>query len=314
MEEQWILINYQELLKSILNGNRSIQEPISITNMKRDKSKQLSFLNMLLSYQNIDKNNILEVLTNIYKDFIQTIENLQQNKTINTMMNRINNEWYDPDYIFTIKNPIPRDFFDVNLKNKEYYNTSCKKCKNVHELSKLETNIPLDLKEGDTHPLEKYIDQSIQSCNESLQYIQKNCKGLESFIDSLKNVTMTQFIDLSIKHKSLYLTLSEEHEDDQIPENIHHVFSNYIHIHNLLLKQLIQYYHYLILLVDTIQGECNKMKDMKQNITAIAYTYEKNEDNNDEMLDYEEHQSQEMDQNDEQEKGGDILKKITSFF
>ena len=25
---------------------------------------------------------------------------------------------------------------------------------------------------------------------------------------------MTQFIDLSIKHKSLYLTLSEEHEDD----------------------------------------------------------------------------------------------------
>ena len=131
MEEQWILINYQELLKSILNGNRCIQEPISITNMKRDKSKQLSFLNMLLSYQNIDKNNILEVLTNIYKDFIQTIENLQQNKTINTMMNRINNEWYDPDYIFTIKNPIPRDFFDVNLKNKEYYNTSCKKCKNL---------------------------------------------------------------------------------------------------------------------------------------------------------------------------------------
>ena len=53
MEEQWLLINYQELLKSLLNGDRGIQEPISIINMRRDKSSKVSFLNLLLSYQNI---------------------------------------------------------------------------------------------------------------------------------------------------------------------------------------------------------------------------------------------------------------------
>ena len=131
MEEQWLLINYQELLKSLLNGDRGIQEPISIMNMRRDKSSKVSFLNLLLSYQNINKDNILEILSDIHSRFTTRIEGLKGNRTVQLMMDRINNEWYDPDYIFTIKNPIPRDFFDVNLKNKEYYNTSCKKCKNV---------------------------------------------------------------------------------------------------------------------------------------------------------------------------------------
>ena len=37
MEGQWSLIDYQELIKSILNGNRCIQEPIAVNNKRRDE-------------------------------------------------------------------------------------------------------------------------------------------------------------------------------------------------------------------------------------------------------------------------------------
>ena len=74
MEEQWLLINYQELIKSILDGNRTIQEPISIANRRRDTTSSVSFLNHLLSYQNIHKDNILEVLAGIYGKFLNRID------------------------------------------------------------------------------------------------------------------------------------------------------------------------------------------------------------------------------------------------
>ena len=52
MEEQWSLIDYQELIKSIINGSRNIQDPISISNKRRDTTSNISFLNHLLSYKN----------------------------------------------------------------------------------------------------------------------------------------------------------------------------------------------------------------------------------------------------------------------
>ena len=69
MEENWSLLNFQKLMKSILNGDRCIQEPILIANKKRDITTKFPFLSHLLSYQNITKDNLLEVLTSIYTDF-----------------------------------------------------------------------------------------------------------------------------------------------------------------------------------------------------------------------------------------------------
>ena len=320
MEEQWLLINYQELLKSLLNGDRGIQEPISIMNMRRDKSSKVSFLNLLLSYQNINKDNILEILSDIHSRFTTRIEGLKGNRTVQLMMDRINNEWYDPDFIFSVKNPIPNDFFTVNSYNKKHYDSSCKVCDEIKQLSKIENNIPLGLKEGEKHPLENHIDRSIHICDQSIQYIEDNCKNIQSIIHYLKSVNMEQFVDLSIKHKSLYLTLSEVNEDDEIPENIHRIFSNYIHIHNLLLKQMTQYYHYLNHLLNAIKGECKGVKDMKQNINTIAYMYDNDNSNEDDpvsdMIDYEEDHSliDERVNREQEVKGGDILSKISSFF
>ena len=127
---------------------------------------------------------------------------------------------------------------------------------------------------------------------------------------------MTQFIDLSIKHKAIYLKLSgKEDEEDSIPENIHHIFSNYIHIHNLLLKQMIQYYHYLEYQLNDLKEKCQTMETMKRNVTSIAYL---KEDEDEEEQDEEEEEEEEDDltvvDGEVKKERGDIFHKLTSFF
>ena len=307
MEEQWLLINYQELIKSILNGNRSIQEPISIANRRRDTTSSVSFLNHLLSYQNIHKDNILEILAGIYGKFLNRIDELKENNIVQVMMDRINSEWYDPDYIFLIENPFPNNFFHANNQNSHYYDQSCKICSEVEQLTKIENNIPLQLQGNESHPLEKHFRSSIDACTKSIHYLEENCQTIQSIIHTLRNVDMTQFMDLSIKHKSIYLKLSEkDDEDDSIPENIHHIFSNYIHIHNLLLKQMIQYYHYLEHLLNDLKEKCQTMETMKRNVTSIAYLKEDEEEEDDDDLTV-------VDGEVKKERG-DIFHNLTSFF
>tara|TARA_B100000686_G_C16799332_1_gene984809 strand:+ start:2802 stop:3743 length:942 start_codon:yes stop_codon:yes gene_type:complete len=313
MEEEWLLINFQELVKSILNGERCIQEPIEIANKRRDTSSKVSFLNHLLSYHNINKDNILEIIASIHKRFLDLINSLKKNEIIQVMMDRINSEWYDPDYIFQIDNPFPDDFFEINNQNSDYYNRSCKVCQEIERLMKIENNIPLRLSKGESHPLEKHFHSGIDICTEAIHYLDENCKVIQSIIDTLKNMNMTQMIDLSIKHKSLYLKLSEKNDDENsVPENIHRIFSNYIHLHNLLLKQMIQYYHYLLHLLDELKERCYALNTMKQNVTSIAYF--EDEEGDEEEEEDEGDTLTVVDGEVQKEGGNNVLDKLSSFF
>ena len=87
-------------------------------------------------------------------------------------------------------------------------------CNEIEQLMKIENNIPLRLSKGESHPLEKHFHSSIGVCTESIDYLEENCKVIQSIIHTLKGVDLTQFIDLSIKHKSLYLKLSGKNDED----------------------------------------------------------------------------------------------------
>ena len=304
MTEHWSIIDFQDLMKSILHGNRCVQEPISISNKRRDTISKISFLNLLLSYQNVNKDNLLDVLSNIYGRFHTRINGLKENEIVQNMMDSINQEWYDPDYMFEIKTPFQDDFFDRNTENKPMYERSCKVCEEIKHLSTIENNIPLKMEKGGVHPLDKHFLSSIGTCNESIEYIENNLEDIKKIIDTLRKQDMTQFMDLSIKHKSLYLKLSNKSEDDEtIPENIHHIFSNYYHIHNLLLKQLIQYYHHTNTLLHELKERCQLMENLKQNINAIAYYEDEDEE------DYEEYEDDEGEEGELVVEEGEIYNK-----
>jgi len=285
MSDNWNIIDFKDLMGSILNGKHNIQEPISISNKRRDTVSKISFLNLLISYNNVNKDNLLDVLINIYKRFHNRINELKRNKLVENMMENINQEWYDPDYMFIIQFPFTDDFFEKNVENKSKYDRSCKICEEIKNLTTIENNIPFKLEKNGVHPLDKHFSAGIDICSSSISYIENNLEEIKTIIQSMRSQNMSQIIDISIKHKALYLKLSDKEIDDEnIPEDIHHIFSNFIHIHNLLLKQLVQYYHFVLELLNEIKERCQSMNNLQQNIKSIAYFNEEEKSDDEEDL------------------------------
>ena len=255
----------------IINGERGIEEQIDIYNGRRDTLSKVSFLNLLLNYNNINKDNLLEILYKIYIMFQGKINNLKENEIMNQMIEHIKDEWYHSGNLLEIKDPLSNDFFPRNYLNKSKHEKSCEKCNRINYLCKLENNILFNLDDGEEHPLENNFKDTINYCQETINSFQKNMNEIKTVIDTLNNFNLSLFIDLSIKHKSLYLKLNKNQNNNSIPENVHKIFSNFIHIHNLLHKQLIQYYQYLHGLLEDIKQRCTKMNDLEKNIQSIAF-------------------------------------------
>ena len=67
--------------------------------------------------------------------------------------------------------------------------------------------------------------------------------------------------------------------NEDIPYNIHRIYSNFIYIHNLLYKQTIQYYHYLKGMIKTLNEELKNVNIRCSNIQLIAsYPIEEREE------------------------------------
>ena len=64
MKQKWSYIDFESLINSVLNGDKSIQEPFVIYNETGDKINKLSLINHLLAYENIHKDNFLETICN----------------------------------------------------------------------------------------------------------------------------------------------------------------------------------------------------------------------------------------------------------
>ena len=270
--DSYSLIDYQNLMKKITNGDLSIQEPINIHNKRLDTLLKISFLSHLLNYDNIDKDNILNILFKIYIIFQNTINFLKKNDTIQVMLERINNEWYEPDNLNIIDLPLTNNYFDMNKYVQSKYLKSYEVCDEIDHLCKVDTNLPFN-DDQLSHPLEPHLKTSIYTCEETIKELKENIEKTESILEYLKKFDLHLFIDLSIKHKSLYLKLNDK-EDDDIPENIHIIFSNFIHIHNLLYKQMIHYHKHILSVLEIVENNCMKLNDMKQNIERIAYMRE----------------------------------------
>tara|TARA_B100000035_G_scaffold97484_1_gene82691 strand:- start:38 stop:535 length:498 start_codon:yes stop_codon:yes gene_type:complete len=66
--------------------------------------------------------------------------------------------------------------------------------------------------------------------------------------------------------------------DSNIPINIHRIFSNFVHIHNLLFKQIIQHYRSLKDIVSDVEGKMNDVNGRLSNIQIIATMENKNKE------------------------------------
>lgn len=266
--DQWSYMDFENLIQGVLSGECNIQEPLIIHNVAGDRVNKQSFLNYLMNYENIHKDNFLRALHDIFYTLQKRIYKLQSNPNINHMIIRIHDEWMEPDKKFVLIQPISQELLDVKQLIDQEYEKSCGFCDNALKTCQVVRSSPID-EINKSNNVDRETEWAIMLCDELSSKIQSTMDDVKHYIDQTKSYDLSLLIDLSIKHKSLYLKLNDV-QDDDIPENIHTIFSNYIYMFNLFHKQLVQYYHSLELLLEDLQNRCKKIKSLKNEFGMVA--------------------------------------------
>ena len=269
--DNWSYINYDNFIQSIIDGNNSIQQQLAVNSVDKTKTKNLSFLNYLLSYENINKENILEVLYSIYGKLHKEIKKLTNNKCVNNMVNRIKDEWFIDKSIQIIPDKIiDYEYFKNNSSVIKEYRDICNECDNIYALCRSEGDIPYESKLSGSLPMVRYVESIDIILNRALQKISHQMELTNKLIEFFNGSYVSLLLDLSIKHKSLYNILDDENEIINVPDNIHIIYSNYLYIHNLLHKQTIQNIKYLSEIISDLRLRIDKIKGLKGNIKTLS--------------------------------------------
>ena len=161
--------------------------------------------------------------------------------------------------------PIKKDFFkqyNDSIRGKEKLGSICEDCiKHSHEKQK----IPYESFIRKESPNDRILDSGIILSKNVLENLQHNLEETEKMIDFFKNFNTSFYIDLAIKHKPLYFQLNGM-RDESIPDNIHLIFSNFLNIHNLLYKQIIQHHNSLKEIISQVEGNSESINQRKKEI------------------------------------------------
>uniref|UniRef100_A0A6C0L324 Uncharacterized protein n=1 Tax=viral metagenome TaxID=1070528 RepID=A0A6C0L324_9ZZZZ len=268
-KDNWSYNDFDTLIQSVLCGEKSIQEPFIIYNKTGDKINKLSFINHLLAYENIHKDNFLETIHIVYKSFQDKLNQLQENECIQKMIQQISGEWSDEGDSSIHKDHFPKNFFQTGNDIRQKYNDSCDSYQNVLHQSKHEKNIPLDSQLSSVHPMERYLEGCLITCGKTIQMIQTHMNTIKDLLIQLDHFNIRLLLDLSIKHKPLYIKLNGN--DDSVPDHIHIIYSNFIYIHLLLKKQLLQELNYMNSILSELNQKCDESTSMKNNLTTVAF-------------------------------------------
>lgn len=283
MDDKWSYIDFNSLIKEILDGKRCIQEPIVVNNSSGEKARNIPFKAHLLCYENIHEDNLLEILHKIYMMFNTRVDQLNENENVKEMIKQVNGEWFQKDESLKVNgewfqkdeslklnDPLDSEFFETCQKDKRTYEKSKKKFDEMIKLSNYEKDIPIDSKLREDYPMERELEGAILLCNKSVENITNSANSLKQIINTIRTTNTSTIIELSTKHRPLYSS-STSSEDKTLPLNIHKIFSNYLHIYNLFLKQLIIYHNKLVDMIKDMEKKCSELQILKQNVNIIAH-------------------------------------------
>ena len=312
--------NFNTFIKKILLGDKSIHDPI-LVRITNTTSENIPFMEYLLKYKNINKNNLLESLHAILNLFRKKFHSLHNdNDNIKELFSNVKNEWHldeNDDILNLFKSSINSEFFSKYEKCKLEYNKGCNLCDELIELDENESNIPIESIFQNELPINRKASGLLFLCNDIYKFIEGFIKKMELILNEYKSYKNSILIDLSTRLKSCY-------NCNNIPNNIHTIFMNYIIIHNFFYKELMNIYYQLLEYLNKIKENCEIMTNISENNNEIAkldiMNYLSNNYDNDDNDDNDDNEQQEyydpniLLNNDSKEQDDDIIKKISDIF
>jgi hypothetical protein len=258
-------LDYHELINLLKNGDISVQDPVMVYDSSGNTSKKCPFEQYLQEYEGFDDKNSLEKLHGIYDIMRTRVNELEETPEVKSFVINLNNQWIEPDRQLHVEDVIPEDFFQKQGRGVGNYERACGLCDRV------DGNCPKTPESSFTgkHPLEREADGVIDLCGQVREYLEDNMEDIKKMLIYFRGFDSSLFLDLSQRHKSLYFP--NDTPNDIIPNNIHIIFSNFLLLHNMFTKQLIQYYKYLHGLLEELDEKCSKMNALKDSVHVDQY-------------------------------------------
>jgi hypothetical protein len=247
-------IDIKVLVKEMVMGKIQINKPLIITSEDRTDSEEISFLSHILKYNGIKKETMFIFLNEVLEVFNNQLRKLMRNGDIQNYIDNIKGDWDDlSDILFKA------DFEEEKVKlMEEILNNINELCRRFKELNEnIESNNITDIIQEED--LVDRMNTFVKSVEEFKLNIEEITGELNRYEGNLNKVNTCILLDLSMKHKNLY----SKSNNNNIPENIHNIFLNYLLILNLIKKQII-YYKKTITKVEEISTNMKKHTESKK--------------------------------------------------
>ena len=260
--EELTYYDLETFINMFSTGKLSMNQPVEVTNINRDKRIHMSFLKHGIHLSKKYDTNLLDILSKIkYKIKEDLLVLLDSNSYVRNYVQKIIEEWGIDDLSAT---DLLLDGFD---EQSEYtIDPSVFEYQRVVDEHTKSDDLENKLKAIEDTLADKPINQtggfSIKNIDESVQSIHTECKGCTSRIESnlqelekkndlINPLNSDIIMDLTMKHKPQYLeqshidnessmipTFMTARNSNEIPDMIHIIFLNYLLTTNMIHKEV----------------------------------------------------------------------------
>jgi len=256
-------IDLRLLLNKCIKGEIQLNKPITLTSRDRTETTSVTFLNHILKYNKIEKENLFTFYFKMIHMFNKSFTELMKHGVFSSYIQNVKKEWDVTDSIILETSELgdSRKTMEELLEN---INTLCNQFRELN--SKVRNNNMNDVLVEDE--MMEHIDSFLQNIRDLNDEITEIENMLEQISKNIEQMNIGILLDLSMKDKSIYLMFSEIDEDVKLPTYINIMFLNYIYVINLIKKHII-YYKRTISKVNEISGNMGRyVGDSKDTIQS----------------------------------------------
>ena len=257
-------IELRDLLNKCSIGELQLNKLITLTSRDRTKSTTITFLNHLLKYNGIKKENLFTFYFELIDVFNRNFLKLMRQNAFNLYIEQIKKEWnYEESILYNADISINENKQTIE-ELLENMNILCSQFKDLND--KVKTNNMNDVLVEDE--MMEHIDNFLERIRELKDEITDITKILDQITQNLDKLNVEVLLDLSMKDRTLYLMFSKLNTDNKLPPYINIMFLNYVYIINLIKKHLI-YYRRIISKVTGISDNMEKyVEESKETVQS----------------------------------------------
>jgi len=254
--------DYNSMIQDIVNGKFVINQPIVV------EGNNVSFLENLLNYSNIDSHNIHEILETILHMIKAKLYKEQLKPNVNALVNHVQGEWGNDkeNCLFCDHECSQFNGIQPRIQEMNDYENLVKKLEEKFLTQKTYSQMlpETEMDEYSVLELSNSLDDLQRKCSQVNDNIHREINLLENEKKKISNIDLSLLLDISSKHINIYKALNND--STNIDENIHNIFMNYTFVLNLLKKQINHLIKIMLEIRDNVNSKCEMLNTFIEDI------------------------------------------------